>query len=127
MGFWDFFWLMVWGFFFVMYLMLMFQLLKDLFGDPELSGLTKVLWLIGFIIFPFLVALIYIAVRGKGMVERRNVELRRAQHVPEPSISPAAPAGGGVSEIASAKKLLDDGAITQEEFEDLKLRALARP
>ncbi len=127
MGFWDFFWLMVWGFFFIMYLMLMFQLLKDLFGDPELSGLTKVLWLIGFIIFPFLVALIYIGVRGKGMVERRNVELRRAQHVPEPSVAPATPSGGGVSEIASAKKLLDDGAITQEEFEDLKLRALARP
>jgi uncharacterized membrane protein (DUF485 family) len=119
-SFWDFFWLLLCSFFFVMYLMLLFQLLKDLFSDPELSALTKVLWLIGFLVFPFLVALIYIGVRGKAMVERRNAELRRAQGLPDrPS------ATGGADDIAAAKKLLDEGTITQQEFDSLKSKALA--
>jgi hypothetical protein len=108
-----------------MYLMLMFQPSEDRLRDPDLSGPTKVLWLIGFIVFPFVVALVYIAARGHGIVERRDMELRRAQHVPEQCVAPVTHAGGAASEIASAKKLLDDGTITQQEFESLKARALA--
>ena len=125
MRFWDFFWLLVWGFFFAMYLMLLFQLVKDILGDPDMSGLVKVLWLIGLFVFPLLVALIYIGVRGRGMVERRDAELRRAQHVPDRPGLPVSSTPGAASDIASAKKLLDDGAITQPEFERLKARALA--
>ena len=33
MDFWDFFWLLVWSFFFVAYLMILFQVLGDLFRD----------------------------------------------------------------------------------------------
>jgi len=35
MNFWDFVWLLIWSFFFVMYLMVLFQIIGDLFRDPR--------------------------------------------------------------------------------------------
>ncbi len=41
MSFWDFFWLLVWSFFFVAFLMALFQIVVDLFRDQELSGWAR--------------------------------------------------------------------------------------
>ena len=71
MGFWDFFGLLLWSFVFVMYLMVLFQILGDLFRDPELGGGAKALWTIGLILVPFLVIVIYLIARGRGMAERQ--------------------------------------------------------
>jgi hypothetical protein len=37
----DFFWLLIWSFVFVFYLMILFQILGDLFRDRDLSGWWK--------------------------------------------------------------------------------------
>ena len=79
MEFWDFFWLLIWSFFFVMYLMVLFHIFGDLFRDRELSGGAKALWTIGLILVPFLVMLIYLIVRGRGMAERQAGAIRQAQ------------------------------------------------
>ena len=79
MDFWDFFWLLVWSFFFVCYLMVLFQVIADLFRDKDLSGWWKALWIIFLIIFPFLALIIYLIARGKGMAERQAGEIRKAQ------------------------------------------------
>ena len=47
MDFWDFFWLLIWWFVFIAYLMLLFQILTDLFRDHKLSGWWKALWIVG--------------------------------------------------------------------------------
>ena len=36
MNFWDFFWLMLWGFIFISYLMVLFQVIVDIFRDRGL-------------------------------------------------------------------------------------------
>jgi hypothetical protein len=120
MGFWDFIWLLIWSYFFVMYLMLLFQIVADLFRDRELGGVTKALWLIGLIVVPFLVALIYLIVRGRGMAERQTGAVRQARAETDQYIQSVAGQSSSADEIASAKALLDDGAITQPEFERLK-------
>ena len=76
MGFWDFLWLLVWTFFFVMYLMVLFQIIGDLFRDHGMSGWLKAVWIIALLLVPFLSALIYLIARGRGMAERqaRQVE-----------------------------------------------------
>lgn len=125
MGFWDFIWLLIWSYFFVMYLMLLFQIVTDLFRDPELGGVTKALWLIGLIVVPFLLALIYLIVRGSGMAERQAGAFRQARARTDDYIQSVAGRSSSAEEIASAKALLDDGAITQSEFERLKVKALA--
>ena len=99
--FWDWFWLMVWWFCFFAYLVLLFQIVGDLFRDHELSGWWKALWVIALIVVPFLSALIYIIARGRGMAERQ------------------------VKTAVQMQKQTDDYIRQTTEFEALKARALA--
>jgi hypothetical protein len=125
-SFWDFFWLLVWTFFFVMYLMVLFQIIGDLFRDKDLSGWWKALWIIFLIIFPFLAAIIYLIARGRSMADRQAGEMRKAQAATDQYIKSVASQGSSpADQIASAKSLLDSGAINEQEFEQLKQKALA--
>jgi hypothetical protein len=121
----DFFWMLVWAFVFTAYLIVLFQILLDIFRDQDLSGWWKAVWVAFLIIVPIFAALIYVVARGRGMAERHLVAQGRSQHpeayVPPPIISMSDPA----DQIASAKTLLDQGAITQAEFDQLKQKAMA--
>jgi H+/Cl- antiporter ClcA len=121
----DFFWLLVWAFVFGCYLVVLFQIVVDLFRDQDLSGWWKAVWLIFLLIAPILGALIYVIARGSGMAERHQAATGRGRetdtYVPPPIISMSNPA----DQISSAQKLLDQGAITQAEFDQLKQKALA--
>ena len=119
----DFFWLLLWAFVFGCYLVVLFQVVVDLFRDGDLSGWWKAVWIIFLIIAPFLSVLIYVIARGKRMAERHQAAKgpREEAYVPPPIIHMSAPA----DQIASAQTLLDQGAITQAEFDQLKQKALA--
>ena len=125
MDFGDFFWLLIWSFFFVFYLMILFQIIGDLFRDKELSGWLKALWIVALILVPFLTALIYLIARGRGMAERQTGEVQRAQAATDSYIKQVAGNGNPADQIATAKGLLDSGAITTAEFDQLKAAALA--
>jgi type VI protein secretion system component VasK len=125
MSFSDFFWLLIWSFFLVCYLMVLFQIIGDLFRDKDLSGWWKALWIIFLIIFPFLAALIYLIARGRGMAERQAGAVQNAQAATDQYIQSVASRGNPAEQIASAKTLLDNGTISQEEFDKLKQKALA--
>ena len=71
MSFWDFFWLLIWSYIFVAYLVVLFHIAADIFRDRDLGGFAKALWIIGLIVAPILVALIYLIARGRGMAERQ--------------------------------------------------------
>ena len=125
MGFWDFFALLIWSFLFVMYLMVLFHIFGDLFRDPELGGGAKALWTIGLIFLPFLLMLIYLVVRGRGMAERQAGAIRQAQTETDHYIKSVAGSSSPADQISSAKALLDSGSITPAEFDQLKAKALA--
>ena len=125
MSFWDFFWLLIWSYIFVAYLMLLFHIIVDVFRDRELGGFAKALWMIALILIPLLSALIYLIARGAGMAERQAGAARQAQAETEQYIQSVASAPSSADQIASAKALLDDGTITQVEYERLKVKALA--
>ncbi len=124
-SFWDFLWLLFWSYIFVAYLILLFHIFGDIFRDRDLGGFAKVLWTIGLIFFPFLVALIYLIARGKGMAERQMGAARQAQAETDQYIKSVAGTTSAADQIASAKTLLDNGSINQAEFEQLKAKALA--
>ena len=125
MAFWDFFWLMIWGFFFVLYLMVLFQVIVDIFRDSTTNGWVKAGWLVGLFILPAISALIYVIVRGEGMNKRAAEAADKSRSAAETYIRSVAGTTDPASQIASAKALLDSGAITQAEFDQLKAKALA--
>jgi type VI protein secretion system component VasK len=125
MNFWDFLWLLIWSFLFVCFLMVLFNIFGDLFRDPELSGWAKAAWVVGLIVFPWLMILVYLIARGKGMAERQAAAVRGARESTDQYIQSVASRVAPADEIASAKALLDSGTITQAEFDRLKAKALA--
>ena len=114
----DVLWTMIIFFAWVIWIRILISILADLFRRHDVSGWSKALWVIFLILLPFLGVLIYLIVNGKGMAER-NVKQAQDQ------IQAAAAIAGPSAQIASAKDLLDQGAISQEEFEALKRKALA--
>lgn len=123
-NFWDLIQLLLSTFVLIVYLLILFQIIGDLFRDSEMGGGTKVLWIIGLIFVPGLTAIVYIVARGRGMAERQRASLQRAKSDTDAYIREVA--GKSPAEhIAEAKALLDAGTITQAEFEKLKAKALA--
>jgi hypothetical protein len=123
-NFWDLVLLMISTFFFVAYLIVMFQIVVDLFRDDQLGGGSKVLWAIGLIFLPVFTALVYIVARGAGMAARSRASVERARSDTEAYIKGVA-GRSPAAEIAEAKALLDAGTITQAEFDKLKAKALS--
>ena len=123
-NFWDILYLIISTFLFVTYLIILFHVVVDLFRDAQLNGFFKVIWLIGLIVLPFLTALVYVLARGKGMAERQLRALNQARSDTEAYIRQVA-AKSPAEQIADAKALLDNGTLTQPEYEQLKAKALA--
>ena len=122
----DWLWSLLVIFFMVMFFMIFFMVIIDLFGDHSLGGGAKALWVIFLIVLPPLAVLIYLVARGNSMAERRQAQMKQAQESQRAYIQQVAASGSApADQIASAKALLDSGAISQQEYDTLKAKALA--
>jgi hypothetical protein len=113
------------AFLFMAYLILVFVIVGDLMRDHKLSGWWKAVWIIALILIPWLTGLIYIIARGKGMAERSADEAARIQAAQADYIKQVSGNADPATQIANAKKLHDEGVISDQEFEELKAKALA--
>jgi predicted PurR-regulated permease PerM len=123
-SFWDVIWTTFVVFLWITFLVIFFNVVIDIFRSHDLSGVLKALWLVVLVVLPFVGVLIYVILRGGGMAQRAaKDQLERADRIRE-AMGDAAP-GAPADQIEKAKQLLDSGAITQDEFDRLKARALA--
>ena len=84
------------------------------------------IWIIFLIIFPPITMLVYLIARGPSMAERRQKQMGEMEAAQKAYIQQVAGSGQSpADQIASAKALLDNGTITQAEFDSLKAKALA--
>ncbi len=123
-NFWDLMWLILSTFVFIAYLLVLFQIVTDLFRNTEMGGFAKALWIIGLIFVPLLTALVYIIANGAGMSKRQREALQRVKSDTDAYIRQVA-GKSAAEQITEAKTLLDNGAITAEEYAQLKAKALA--
>ncbi|WP_280300366.1 SHOCT domain-containing protein [Nocardia abscessus] len=125
-SFWDYVWYTILVFAFVAYLIVLFQILVDLFRDHSVSGIAKAVWVIGLVVLPYLTALVYLIVRGRGMALRAQQAQAEARQATDQYIRQVAGKSPAES-IADAKALHDSGVINDVEFEQLKAQALGHP
>jgi hypothetical protein len=105
--------------------MILFNVIGDIFRRHDISGWGKVLWLVAIILVPYLGVFIYLIVEHEGLAQRSVQQQQAAQSQFDQYVQSVAAQGDPAEQIAKAKRLLDSGAITQAEFEQIKQKALA--
>lgn len=114
----------IWIFLLFAFILVLFYIFSDIFSDHTMSGWAKAIWIIFLILLPPITSLIYLIVRGKGMQERQLARVQEVQKAQEQYIQNVAGVTDPAEQIAKAKQLLDQGVITQAEYDTLKSKAL---
>ena len=120
------FWTMMWWFLWIAWIVIVFQVITDIFRSHDMGGLAKALWAIFVIVVPWLGVLVYLIARGDSMRERH---IRRAQEQNDdvPVLRPGrrrAPAAGTADELSKLAGLHSQGVLSDAEFAAQKARLL---
>ncbi len=124
MEFGEFLWSLLVIFFMIMYFMILFSVVIDLFRNHQMGGFAKALWIIFLIFIPLISLLVYVIVYGKSMAQRQQAAVIDAQQEQDAYIKQVA-GTSPAEQIAQAQQLLNSGAISQDEFDKLKAKALS--
>ena len=119
----DILWTMIIFFAWVAWIWIVITVFIDVFRRHDIGGWAKAGWVVFVIVLPFLGVLIYLIAQHDGMRERTLEQTKQQQQAMDQYVRDTA--GGSATEIAKAKELLDQGAITQAEFDSIKAKALA--
>ena len=123
MTFWDYFWLMMSFLLYVSYLVVLFLIVKDIFADSTRPGWSKAAWVVVLIFLPVLGGLAYLIAFGQSMSLRQAARHDVANEDSDDYVRRTA-GTNPTEQIAQAKTLLDDGALTADEFAAVKERVL---
>jgi hypothetical protein len=121
----DVLWTMLIFFLWIIWFWILITVFIDLFRRKDTSGVSKVLWCIFVILVPFLGVFIYLLLNHDGMADRNIAQAQAQRAQMDQYVRDTAGSGGAAAEIEKAKGLLDSGAITQQEFDAIKAKALA--
>ena len=120
----DFFWDALVIFAWIIWFWLLITVFADLFRRHDTSGWAKAAWIIFVIVLPYVGVLIYLIVEHQGIADRNAQGVRAQQQQFDQYVQSVASQSDPSEQIAKAKGLLDSGAITQDEFDRLKQKAL---
>ena len=110
---------------FIVWLWILFTVFADVFRRDDISGWGKAAWIIFVIVLPYLGVFVYLIAEHKGMTERTIRQQQAAKSQMDQYVQSVAGASDPTAQIGKAKALLDQGTITQAEFDQIKQKALA--
>jgi ABC-type multidrug transport system fused ATPase/permease subunit len=111
-------WTMLVFFFWMMAIWIFISLFADILRRNDLSGWAKAGWVVLLFVLPFLGALVYMIARPK-MTEQDKERIEKLQEAQRRMNGYSA-----ADEIEKLTKLRDSGAITAEEFAEMKRKAM---
>jgi len=106
-------------FMFVLWFWLLITVMGDLFRRRDVSGFTKVVWVIFVILFPYLGVFIYLISQGTGMAERQHQRAEQTREQLRHMIGFSA-----ADEIEKLERLKNAGTISSEEYTRLRARTV---
>lgn len=115
----DVFWSMLVFFFWVMAIWLFIALIGDVIRRDDLSGWGKAGWIFFMLFLPVLGALVYVIARPK--VTAQDVRLLARSEAAERAVAGVSTA----DELSKLSELRVQGALSEQEYEELKRRTLA--
>jgi len=120
-------WSMFVFFAWILWIWLLIYVYMDIFRRQDIGGWAKTLWVVFTFLVPYIGVFTYLIVEGRSMGERRAAEASQAKQDMDNYVRSVASNGAGSSadQIERANKLLNSGAITQDEYQTLKQKALA--
>jgi hypothetical protein len=118
------FWTTLVFFVFVVWIVLLLQVIVDIIRGDDLGGVAKVLWLIFVIVLPYLGVFAYLIARGDKMTARRLNDAAAQEAALRTYVRDAAEANPA-SQIEQLASLRDRGVISENEFEVGKAKALS--
>ena len=104
-------------FFFIVWLWLFITVASDLFRRHDISGWVKAMWVIGWIVLPYIFVLAYLIFQGRGMAERNSQQARQARDDLRNAVGFSA-----ADEIEKLGRLKQAGSISDAEFARLRAR-----
>jgi Short C-terminal domain/Phospholipase_D-nuclease N-terminal len=111
----------------VLWIMLLFWVIWDIFRSRDLSGWAKAGWVIFVIVLPLLGVLVYLIARGGSMHERQVRDVQAQDQEFRAYVRDAVGTDGQSQseEITKLAGLRDRGVISDQEFEQAKAKVLA--
>jgi hypothetical protein len=104
-------------FVFIVWFWLLITVAADLFRRHDISGWIKAIWVIAWVVFPYLAVFAYLIFQGKGMAERNMQQSQQARD------ELRRVAGFSVAdEIDKLDRLKKVGSISDDEFNRLRAR-----
>ncbi|SEN78074.1 Phospholipase_D-nuclease N-terminal [Actinacidiphila rubida] len=116
----------LWVFLWIVWLIVLFRVVVDIFRDDTMGGGAKAGWMIFVILLPFLGVFVYLVARGRGM-GAREVQQARAQKQEVDDYIRATARGDGASqvdELARLAEMHDKGGLSDAEFARAKEKIL---
>ena len=104
-------------FFFVAWFWLLIVVGSDLFRRRDISGWVKALWVIGWIVFPYIFVLAYLIFQGRGMAERNAQQAEHSRDELRRIVGYSA-----ADEITKLDQLKKSGSITDLEYGRLRAK-----
>jgi len=120
----DVLWSMCIFFAFVIWIWLLITVFADVFRRRDIGGGMKAIWIIFVIVLPYLGVLLYLIAEHNGMADRSMEQMKAVKTQQDEYIKTVA-GTAPADQITQAKQLLDSGAISQAEFDQLKQKALS--
>ena len=113
-------------FIWILWIMLLFWILMDIFRSDDLGGWGKAGWVLFVIILPFLGVFVYLIARGHSMGERQARDAQARDDQFRAYVKDAAGSGQSQSdELAKLAGLHSQGVLSDQEFEAAKAKVLA--
>ena len=111
----------------IIWIMLLFWILMDIFRSDDMGGWGKAGWVIFVILLPFLGVLVYLIARGKSMGERQARDAQARDQEFRAYVKDAAGSNGQSQsdELAKLAGLHQQGVLSDQEFEAAKAKVLA--